>query len=445
MIITYQYKLRPNKNQAAQILTWLELLRRHYNYCLGQRFDWWEYNRSDVNTCPLTCSITALADKPNYYSQQNQLPDTKSLFPDYKTIHSQVLQNCVKRVDLAFDRFVNADNTGKKFGKPRFKGKGRYRSFTFTQMKQACIKGNKIALPKIGDVKFIYHRLIPAGFIIKTATISLKFDGWYISLSLEDKSIPVFIPDETPREENTLGIDLGLIDFLVDDTGNNEPIPQYYRKSQDKLAKLQKKLSSKRKGSKRRTKAAIKVAKHHKKVADKRQNFHYNIANKLVAKAKFIGCEDLNIKGLAKSRLAKSVNDAGWANFISILKIKAANAGGLVIEVNPNGTSQECSSCGAKVSKTLADRWHSCSHCGLELPRDHNSAIIIKKRTIAEGHPVIGDKPLARSKKSRSPRCTSSRYSVGSMSPRYRTLPSSGSNVSGDFSSYHTDSGCNSN
>lgn len=277
--------------------TWLGLQRRHYNYCLGQRFDWWEYNRSDVNACPLTCSIAPLADRPNYYSQQNHLPDTKVLFPEYKDIHSQVLQNCVKRVDLAFDRFVNPDNTGKIFGKPRFKGKGRYRSFTFTQMNQSCIKGNKIKLPKIGEVKFIYHRPIPDGFTIKTATVSVKADGWYIALSLEDKSIPVFTPQETPNEENTVGIDLGLIDFLVDDSGNAEPIPQYYRKSQKRLAKLQRRVSTKKKGSKRRAKAVVFVGKQHKKVADKRKFFHNQVANKLVLSASFIACEDLNIKG----------------------------------------------------------------------------------------------------------------------------------------------------
>lgn len=401
--------MRPNKDQVAVMQTWLELLRRHYNYCLGQRFDWWEYNRSDINSCQLVCSIAPLADKPNYYSQQNQLPSTKSLFPDYKIIYSQVLQNCVKRVDLAFDRFTNPDSTGKKFGKPRFKGKGRYRSFTFPQMKQDCIKGNQITLPKIGDVKFIYHRPVPTGFTIKTATISLKADGWYVALSLEDKAVPLLSPDLVPDNTNTIGIDLGLIDFLVDNTGNSEPIPQYYRKSQKKLTLLQKQLSSKKKGSNRRKKAVIQVAKHHKRVSDKRKNFHYIIVNKVVSKHKFIACEDLNIKGLAKSRLAKSVNDAGWGSFISILKIKAANAGGLVIEVNPNGTSQECSSCGAKVAKVLADRWHSCPNCGLQITRDHNSAIVIKNRAIAEGYPVIGQKPKAQPKKLRSPRCTSKR------------------------------------
>jgi putative transposase len=263
-----------------------------------------------------------------------------------------------------------------------------------------------LKLPKIGSVKFIYHRPIPSGFTIKTANISLKADGWYVALSLEDKTVPIITPDEKPNKENTVGIDLGLIDFLVDSDGVGEPIPQYYRKSQKKLAKLQKKLSTKKKGSKRRAKAVVKVAKHHKKVADKRKNFHDKVANTLVAKAKYIACEDLNIKGLAKSRLAKSITDAGWASFISILKIKAVNAGGLVIEVNPNGTSQECSGCEAKVSKSLADRWHSCPHCGLELPRDHNSGIVIKNRAIAEGHPVIGVKPKARTKNTRSPRCT---------------------------------------
>lgn len=406
MIVTYLYRLRPNKNQVVKMQTWLELLRKHYNYCLGQRFDWWEHNRSDVNACPLTCSIAPPADRPNYYSQQNHLPEIKILFPGYKDIHSQVLHNCVRRVDLAFDRFVNPDTTGKRFGKPRFKGKGRYRSFTYTQMKQECIKGNKITLPKIGDVKFIYHRPIPVGFTIKTATISVKADGWYMALSLEDISIPVMTPNEIPTEENTVGIDLGLLDFLVDDTGIGEPIPQYYRKSQERLAILHKRLSSQNKGSKRRAKAVAKVTRHHKKVADKRRNFPDKVANRLIARAKFIAGENLNIRGLAKSKLAKSVNDAGWGNFISILKTKAANAGCLVIEVNPNGTSQTCSSCGEAVPKTLLDRIHSCPHCGLEIGRDPNSAINIKHLAIAstsEGHPEV----IAQPKKLRSPRRTS--------------------------------------
>lgn len=150
MRITHQYKLRPTNNQIAHMDDWLNLLRRQYNYRLYERFDWYEKYRCDVSSCPLTCSIAGLKDKPNYYSQKADLPNSKKLFPEYKNIHSQVLQDCVKRVDKTFERRLKGDTKGRRSGKPRFKGKNRYHSFTYPQLKQDCIFGNKINLPKIG-------------------------------------------------------------------------------------------------------------------------------------------------------------------------------------------------------------------------------------------------------------------------------------------------------
>ncbi|WP_375494183.1 RNA-guided endonuclease InsQ/TnpB family protein [uncultured Nostoc sp.] len=128
------------------------------------------------------------------------------------------------------------------------------------------------------------------------------------------------------------------------------------------------------------------VAKSHLKVANQRQDFHYKTAIWLLKQSQVIAHENLNIKGLAKSMLAKSVTDAGWGQFLQILNTKAASAGCLVVGVNPNGTSQECSDCGATVPKTLADRWHNCL-CGASYDRDHNAARNIKYR--AAGHPVL--------------------------------------------------------
>jgi len=231
MRTAYQYKLKPNKEQIATIELWLDLLGRQYNYRLGQRFSWWEENHCSVNACPLIMPIPQLRDNPDYYSQKKDLVNTKDKFPEYKLIHSQVLQDCIKRVKLAFDRWFKADKNGQRLGKPRFKGKGRYRSFTYPQIKQDCLEGNKINLPKIGKVKLIQHRRLPDGFQIKTATISRKADGYYVTLSLEDKSVPRFNCDVKPTTENTLGIDMGLKDFLVTSDGESVPTPQYYRKS----------------------------------------------------------------------------------------------------------------------------------------------------------------------------------------------------------------------
>jgi putative transposase len=194
-------------------------------------------------------------------------------------------------------------------------------------MKQDCISNRLINLPKIGKVKLIQHRDLPVGFTIKTATITLKADGYYVSLSLEDKSIPEITIDTVPNLENTIGVDMGLKSFLVDSEGEEVEIQQHYRKAQKRLKVKQKKVSRKKKGSNNRKKAVAKLGKTHQKVANKRKDFHYKTATHLVKKADVIAFEKLNIKGLAKTKLAKSILDAGWGQFLEILRLKAVKAG----------------------------------------------------------------------------------------------------------------------
>jgi putative transposase len=388
MRITYQYRLRITKKQQSTINRWIELCRLQYNYRLAERFNWWEQNRYDVNSCStVVCHIPKLKDKPSYYSQVKDLGNTKKLFPEYKELPSHSLQNVLKRVDRAYDRWLKGNVKGNRSGKPRFKGQGRYRSITFpAPLKSSHIQGKFIQLPKLGKIKVIIDRVIPDGFQVKTTTIVKKADGYYINLSLQDSSIPELNPD-LPTIENTIGIDMGLKSFFTDSEGNEVKIPQYYRKSEKKLKQLQRSLSRKKKGSNRRRKALRRVSKHHLKVSNQRKDFHYKTAHELVSKGRNIGYENLNIKGLAKTRFSKSINDAGWATFLQILSIKAANAGLITIDVNPSGTSQDCSGCGTKVPKTLSTRWHSCPSCGLELDRDHNAAINIRNRAV--GYPVF--------------------------------------------------------
>lgn len=385
MRLSYQYRLRPTAFQIKLFEHWLDMLRHQYNWLLAERFDWWQRNRTPINACPLVCHLPELKDKPDYYNQKRSLLTLKQERPWYKDIHSQVLQDVVQRVGLAFDRYLKGDASGRRSGKPRFKGQGRYRSFTYPQSANDWLTHNRVQLPKLGSVKVIVHRPLPEGFTVKTVCISKKVDVWYITFSLQDASVPRINPDVNP--ENTVGIDLGLKDFLVDSEGERVAIPQHYRKAQKRLAKAQRQLARKRnKASKRRARQVRKVAKVHAKVANGRKDFHHKIAQKYVHKYEVIAHEDLNIKGLARTRLAKSVHDAGWGSFLTILAHKAARAGGMTIAVNPSGTTQECSGCDGIVPKTLAERWHSCPHCGLELDRDENSARIVKQRAV--GHPV---------------------------------------------------------
>jgi transposase len=180
---------------------------------------------------------------------------------------------------------------------------------------------------------------------------------------------------------------MGLDSFLVTDEGESISVPKYYRKTQKRLQRLQRSVSRKKKGSKRRKKALKRLAKARLKVANQRRDFHYKTVKWLLSRGKHVAHEALNIKGLARTRLAKSVYDAGWGQFLHILTVKAERAGLMTMAVNPDGTSQECSGCGRKVPKSLSERWHSCPHCGLELPRDQNSALLIKYRAV--GHPVL--------------------------------------------------------
>ena len=386
MRTAYQYRLRLTKQQQATVDKWIELCRSQYNYRLAERFNWWEQNRCDVNTCPLVCHLPELKDRPDFYSQKRDLVNTKKLFPQYKEIPSHSLQDVIARVEKSFERWLKGDGNGKRSGKPRFKGVGRYRSITFPDpVKSQHIKARFIQLPKIGELKMILHRPLPDGFKVKTSTIVKKVDGYYITLSLQDDSVPDVTP-ETPTWENTIGIDMGLKSFLVTDSGEEVEIPQPYRKAEKRLKKLQRSLSRKKKGSNRRKQGIKRVAKAHLKVANQRKDFHYKTVKKLLSQGKNVAHEKLNIRGIARTRLAKSTHDAGWGQFLQILSIKAERAGLLAIAVNPNGTSQNCSGCGVKVTKTLSDRIHSCSECGLTIDRDHNAAINIKY--LAVGHSV---------------------------------------------------------
>ncbi|MEP0789867.1 RNA-guided endonuclease InsQ/TnpB family protein [Funiculus sociatus] len=389
MRTAYQYKLRPTKQQAAEIDRWLSMLCSQYNYLLADRFNWYEQNCSPVNACPLVCHLPELRDKPDYFSQKRALPQLKKTHPWYSEIYSSVLQDVVKRVKITFDRFLKGDSNGKRSGKPRFKPRDRYRTFTYPEIKQNCLqvtgKKSSILLPKLGTIKVVLHRPILDGFKIKTASVTKKADGYYLTLSLEDPTVPEIKPDFNPNK--IIGIDVGLKEFLTTSEGEAVAIPQHYRKTQKRLRVIQKRVSRRKKGSNHRQKAVKQLGRQHKKVADKRKDFHFKTANRLLSKHDVVAHEDLNVKGLARTRLAKSVLDAGWSSFLSILATKAENAGLLVVPVSAHNTSQNCSNCGEKVPKKLHVRWHDCPDCGCSLDRDHNAAINIKNR--AEGHPVL--------------------------------------------------------
>lgn len=383
MLITYQYKLSPTPEQASTMEVWGELLRRHYNYALAQRLDWLRRTRCQIDRCSIVSEpIGDIPDKVDYYTQASELRQTKELFPEYKNIYADCQQQNLMRLDKAWKRWLIPDNKGKRGGRPRFKKRGDICSFTFPrvncQKAGAHLVGNILKLSKIGEIEVILHRPIPDGFTIKQATLVRKADGWYASLSLEDGTVP----DPLPVDEikNAVGIDVGLEKFLATSDGQAVEIPQFYRKSQQQLARHQRQLARMERGSKNHQQQSNKVARLHLHVARQRKEFHYQVAHWLCDQYDLIAFENLNIKGLARTRLAKSILDAAWGSFLNILQAVAVKRGKWAIGDDPRGTSIECSGCSERVEKTLKDRVHNCPHCGLIIDRDWNSGINILNR-----------------------------------------------------------------
>jgi putative transposase len=352
---TYNYKLEPTPEQEQAMETVLRHCRTLYNIALEQRKTWWQRGQG----------IGA-----SYYQQQNELPDLKESFAAFKQVHSLVLQDVLRRLEKAFESFFRRVKHGEQPGYPRFQGKDRYHSFTYPQYGNgATLDGGLLSLSKLGRVKIRLHR--PLEGTPKTVTLSKEADGWYACISCE--GVPL---QPLPKTGKVTGIDVGLKVFYV--TAHNEVCenPRHFRKAEAALRRKQRKLARCEKGSKNREQVKAQAAKQHQKVKRQRCDFHHKEALHLIRQYDTIYLEDLQVANMVRNRhLAKSISDAGWAQFRSILEYKAAWAGKRVVAVPPHYTSQVCSRCGAYVQKSLSVRTHVCPECGLVLDRDHNGAI----------------------------------------------------------------------
>ncbi|MDY7015002.1 MAG: transposase, partial [Cyanobacteriota bacterium] len=356
MILTYCYRIKPTLEQAKKIDDWLELLRRHWNYALGQRLDYLRRTRSQVDRCSLVSeSIGEIPEPVNYNSQQAALKETKILFPDYKEIYSEVQQINLQRLERAWKKWRIPDRSGKRGGRPKFKKVGELRSFGFSRVNhpKATLKfdGKNLITTRLGILSVIVHRPMPEGFELKTASIVKKADGYYICLTAKDERVPEPLP--FAKIKTAVGIDVGLKEFLTTSEGKTVSIQQTYRKAQAHLARQQRRLNNKKRDSKNYQKQQNKIALIHQRIQRQRKDFQYKIARELTRCYDLIAVEDLNIKGLARTRLAKSVLDAAWGQFITILEAVAVKCGVRVVKVNPHGTSTDCSRCACVVRKTL--------------------------------------------------------------------------------------------
>jgi putative transposase len=355
---TYKYRLSPTPEQEPALETVLWRCRTLYNVALEERKTAWEGRGISVG----------------YYEQKAELPDLKAACPEYADINAQVLQDVILRLDRAFQAFFRRLKAGEKPGYPRFQGRNRYNSFTYPQYGDgAVLDGGVLSLSKIGRIPIRLHR--PLEGTPKTVTISREADGWYACISCAD------VPAQplSPSGQET-GIDMGLKVFLVTAQGVVFENPRHLRKAERYLAKCAKRVARRKKGSHRRKKAVALLAKAHQDVRRQRADFHHKTALALLRANDTIYLEDLQVRNMVRNHtLAKSISDAGWAQFRTILEGKAAYAGRRVIAVNPAYTSQACSGCRVLVQKSLSIRTHVCTSCGLILDRDENAAINIQR------------------------------------------------------------------
>jgi len=353
----FQYRIFPTKKQMKILEQQLEACRRLYNETLTYRKDAWEQEQRNVS----------------YFELKRRIPLLKAEHPELKIVYAQCLQNVTERVDLAFKAFFRRVKAGEEEpGYPRFKGYGRYDSFTFTQAPDGCqIKDDKLVLYTVGYVKIVWHR--PMRGKVKTCTIRRSSTGkWYASFSCECE------PERLPETPEQVGIDVGLKTFATLSNGEEIANPRFFRKEEKALAKVQRKHSQLAKGTPERRKHRKVVARVHERIAFRRNNFTHQQSRQIVDRFGVICVEDLHVNRMTHNHcLAKSIHDASWSGFFDKLFGKAAEAGRTALKVNPAYTSQDCSRCHHRQKMPLSERVYRCPCCLLSIDRDVNAAINI--------------------------------------------------------------------
>ncbi|MEU3794724.1 RNA-guided endonuclease TnpB family protein [Streptomyces fructofermentans] len=288
-------------------------------------------------------------------------------------VSSVVLVQSLRDLHTAYRNFfssVTGKRKGPKVAPPRFKSKRDNRqSIRLTANGFSLRESGPLYVAKVGNLRVRWSRPLPAA--PTSVTVTMDAAGRYWASFVVDTD-PKFLPKATAET----GIDLGLSAFAVLSDGQKIASPRFLRRAERKLKRLQKDLSRKDKGSKNRTKARVKVARQHARVVDRRRDWHHKESTRIIRENQAVYVEDLAVSGLARTRLAKSVHDAGWAAFLGMLEYKAARHGryfGKIGRFEP--TSQVCSACGVKDGpKPLSVREWTCQECGTVHDRDVNAA-----------------------------------------------------------------------
>ena len=358
MVLTFRYRLLPSKAQHRALERILELQRQLYNAGLEERIG--AYRNAGKTL--------------GYFDQSKGLTEWRQSDAEASELPVSLQRATLKRLDEAYRGFFRRVKVGGKPGFPRFRGSGWFDSFGFREFQGITLRNGGLSFKGMPRrLRVHWHRELPEGEIT-SCTFKRDAKCWVVGFAVEVEA------GGPRRARRAVGVDLGISTFAALSDGGVIPSLMAARKAERRLRIVQRALARKKRGSGGRHKARALVSRCHATVARQRREHLHQASARLARDYDAIVVERLNVKGLARSALAKGVHDASWARFISMLRYKAERAGARLIEVDPQDTTQDCSTCGTRVPKDLSTRRHDCPHCGLSIDRDLNAARNILNR-----------------------------------------------------------------
>lgn len=361
----YEFRLYPTKEQAERLDDWLKILCEIYNSALRERRDAWQLNKISIS----------------YIDQNRQITEIKEIREDVKSINSHAVQDALRRLDKSYKAFFREVKKGNRPGYPKFKKPGFFNSFTVPNTRYK-ITGNKISLSRFGNIKIVLDREIEGE--LKSLTIKRDIDQYYAIITAE------FEPETLPPSDRVVGIDFGVQKIACLSDGTQIENPKFHKQLENKLRIAHRKVSRRKKGSQRRKKAAIELAKLYRRLRRCRKQFQHEVTTRLVKEFGIIIIEDLDLATMIangrntkpnrkKNNINKAMTDVAIGSMVQKLEYKSQYAGRKLIKVDPikEKTAQICI-CGHPVKKTLISREVFCPNCGRLDDKGFISSNVIK-------------------------------------------------------------------